>query len=345
MKHSAFSTFRAGPFSLLWQPRAVLVCLVLAAVVAVLAVFILGTGTMALTPGEVLSSLFSGDQNSVAGRVINRVRVPRLVTGLCVGAALGMAGAIFQSISRNPLGSPDIIGFTTGAATGAVVQIVVFNAGPLATALAALAGGLGTAIVVYLLSLRRNATGGYRLVLVGIGIGAILSAVNTVLLARGNIDQALSAQVWLSGSLNARTWMHALPVLIGVIVALPIAMGKARALSLMEMGDDAAYQLGIRVERTRLIMMVVAVLLAAMATAAAGPIAFVALAAPQLVRRLTGQSGVPIIPAALMGAALTVAADLLSQNLPVRAMLPIGLTTGVLGGLYLLWLLTRTRTI
>ena len=338
-----FRATRLGPLSIRWDFRTLIVCAALLGVIAVLGLFAMGTGSMALSPGEVLASLFGGQ--GVSGQVVNRIRLPRLLTGLFVGASLGMAGAIFQSISRNALGSPDIIGFTTGAATGAVAQIVIFNAGPVATALAAVGGGLATAAMVYLLALKGRTTGGYRLVLVGIGMGAILAALNTILLVRGNLDDAISAQVWLSGSLNARTWQHAASVMLVFAALAPLALSQARKLEIMEMGDDSALQFGVPVERTRLLMMLAGVGLTAVATAAAGPIAFVALAAPQLVKRLTGAAGIPLLSGALMGALLMVAADLLSQHLPVRAMMPIGLTTGLLGGVYLLWLLTRTRSV
>lgn len=345
MSGAGASLLRLGPFSCRWRPRAALVCALLAAVGLTLAVILLGTGTLAFTPSEVIGGLLGTGENATAERVIVRVRLPRVLTAIFVGAALGMAGAIFQSVSRNPLGSPDIIGFTTGAATGAIVQIILFNAGPFETALAAALAGVSTAAAVFLLSRKGGATGGYRLVLVGIGVGAVLSGVNTVLVTTGDLDQAISAQIWLAGSLNTRTWSHVLPAALGFCVVAPFAALHARRLDLLEMGDDAASQLGVAVERTRLVMMTVAVALTAIATAAAGPIAFVALAGPQLARRLTLSSDVPLVSGAVMGAVLLLAADLAGQRFPFSIRMPIGLTTGLLGGLYLLWLLARGRRI
>ena len=318
-------------------------CAVLALVAVALAIVLLGTGTLAFTPGEVVGGLLGDGGNATAERVILRIRLPRLVTAVFVGASLGVAGTIFQSISRNALGSPDVIGFTTGAATGAIVQIILFNAGPLETSLAAVVAGLATAVLVFLLSMKARVTGGYRLVLVGIGVGAILSGINTVLLVMGDLDQAMSAQLWLAGSLNTRTWAHAIPAALGFALILPAAILHARRIDLLEMGDDAARQIGVPVERTRLVMVMAAVALTAIATAAAGPIAFVALAAPQLARRLTASSEVPLLSGAVMGVVLLLGADLVSQRLPIDANMPIGLTTGLLGGLYLLWLLARSR--
>nr|WP_245432902.1 iron chelate uptake ABC transporter family permease subunit [Mesorhizobium loti] len=327
------------------RPRAVAVCVALALTGLALGILLLGTGTFRLTPAEVFNSLFGAGSNPTAERIILRVRLPRLATAALVGASLGMAGAIFQSLSRNPLGSPDIIGFTTGAATGAILQIVLFDAGPLGVSLAAFASCVATTVAVLLLSMKNGATGGYRLVLVGVGIGAILSGINTLLLVKGGLDQAAAAQIWLAGSLNTRTWAHVIPAAIGFAAIVPVVVLNARQTTLLEMGDDIASQLGVVPERTRLTMVMAAVGLTAIATAAAGPIAFVALAGPQLARRLTSSPDLPLVSGALMGAVLLLLADLVSQRPPFQVNMPVGLTTGMLGGFYLLWLLTRKRTI
>jgi iron complex transport system permease protein len=336
---------RIGPFSLLWRPRTALVCAMLSGVGAALAVILLGTGTLAFTPAEVADALFGRAENPMAQRVIWGLRLPRVVTATCVGAALGMAGAIFQSISRNALGSPDIIGFTTGAATGAIVQIILFGADPLAVALAAALSCMATAALIFLLALKGRVTGGYRLVLMGIGVGATLTGVNTMLLVASDLDRSISAQIWLAGSLSARSWSHAVPAALSLALIAPVALLYSRRLALLEMGDDAASQLGVAVEHSRLAMVMTAVGLTAMATAAAGPIAFIALAGPQLARHLCRSPAVPLLPGAAMGAVLLLAADLISQRFPSGLNLPIGLTTGLLGGLYLLWRLVRNERV
>ncbi|OOW01028.1 ABC transporter permease [Pseudomonas sp. MF6396] len=343
MNTTATRVVRLAALSFRWQPRGVLVCAVLVLLALGLGVLLLGIGTLPLTPGQVLASLLGAGPSPTTERIVLRVRLPRVLTALCVGAALGMAGSIFQSISRNALGSPDIIGFTTGAASGAIVQIILFDAGPLGASLAAVFAGVGTAALVFVLSMKGRTTGGYRLVLVGIGVGAMLSGLNTVLLVMGNLDQAMSAQIWLAGSLNTRTWSHVLPAALGLLLVVPVAVYHARRLNILELGDDSAAQLGVAVERTRLLMVMAAVGLTAIATAAAGPISFIALAAPQLARRLTTSAQVPLVSAALMGAVLLLAADLLSQRFVANLNLPIGLTTGLLGGVYLLWVLARNR--
>ncbi|MGO1320649.1 MAG: iron chelate uptake ABC transporter family permease subunit, partial [Galactobacter sp.] len=202
-----------------------------------------------------------------------------------------------------------------------------------------------TAALVYALARHKGKTGGYRLVLVGIGVSSFVGALNTLMLAKGDLDLATKARVWLSGSLNARTWDDATVVWVAVLIAVPALIVCARLLNVMEMGDDQAHQLGVRPERVRQVTMLAGVVLTAAAVAAAGPIAFVALAAPQLAARFTRAARVQVVLSGLTGAALLVAADLLSILLPVRLAMPVGLTTGLLGGLYLMWLLTRTKTV
>lgn len=343
--HPRGFVWRHRRISLIISPRLALVTAVLLVLVLLLGLIAMQVGTVRLGFDEVVAAVLGVETDPRHGQVVRAIRLPRVITAIFCGAALGVSGAVFQSVSRNALGSPDVIGFTTGAATGAIAQIVVFQAGPIQVALGAVAGGLATAVLVYLLSVKGGVTGGYRLILVGIGVGAVLGALNGLMLVLGDLDNAIAANLWLAGSLSARNWSHALPVLLGAVVIIPVVALLARRTSLMEMGDDLAQQLGVRVERTRVWVMLLAVLLAGLAVGAAGPIAFVALAAPQLVTRLTRTRAMPVISAAAMGACLLVAADILSQILPFTATLPIGRMTGIIGGLYLIWLLTRSRQV
>lgn len=331
---------RLGAFSVRFTPRVMIVGLVLLAMTVTIGIVTMLHGTMELTFGQVVGALFGDGEDGVIRTVRNR-RLPRLLTAMGVGGSLGVAGAVFQSLSRNPLGSPDIIGFTSGAATGAVIQIVVLDGGVLATAIAAVTGGVITALAVYALARKDGVSGGLRLILVGIGIGAITSAITSFLMVRADLDDATQAQLWQSGSLTARGWPHALSVFVAVVVLMPALLVAARRLSVMEMGDDAATSLGVPVERYRFGVMVLAVMLTAIAVAATGPIAFIALAAPQIVRRLVGRGGVLVMPSFLMGASLLVLADLLSQSLDVGVRTPVGLVTSLLGGVYLVVLLAR----
>ncbi|KAA9001420.1 iron chelate uptake ABC transporter family permease subunit [Affinibrenneria salicis] len=335
--------WRRGGVSLLVAPRLLIVCGVLLALLLLLAAFAITVGRIDIGAMQILHVIFGGGDGGPGDRIVRNIRLPRTLTAIFVGAALGVSGAIFQSVSRNALGSPDIIGCTTGAATGALIQIVLFHPGPMAVALAAITGGVLTSLLVYVLAVKAGVMRGYRLILTGIGIGSVLSALNGFLLVKGDLDNAIMANLWLAGSIQSRTWMHLIPVAVGVTILLPLILLAARKLTMMEMGDEMACLLGIRVERTRLQMILCAVILAALAAGAAGPIAFVALAAPQLVVRLTRARTLPVISAALMGACLLLLADLITQLIPLTVAVPVGRMTGILGGLYLLWLLTRTR--
>lgn len=274
--------------------------------------------------------------------IVRTLRLPRTLTGIFVGFAFGLSGAIFQRITSNVLASPDIIGITAGASAGAVFLIVVVGAGTVAVTGGALAGGMLTAAVIYLLAWRDGVTG-YRLVLIGIGVTAALISVVQYLLTRAQIDDAARATVWLTGSLNGRGWDHVIPVAVALAVLVPLALSQGRGLRALQLGDDAARGLGVRADLTRGLLLLCGVLLAAVATASAGPIAFVALAAPPIARRLCVTGGVALVPAMLVGACMVLAADLLAQH--VLGGLPVGVATALVGAPYLLVLLSRVNRI
>jgi iron complex transport system permease protein len=309
----------------------------LAALAAAVAGLMLGD--YPLSAGAVLRAL-AGAGDPGASFVVETLRLPRVVCALLVGGALGVAGAIFQSITRNPLGSPDIIGFTYGSSAGAVAMITIVGATQTAVALGSIGAGLLTALAVYALAYRGGVQG-YRLVLVGIGVGMMLLALTDYLLTRARLEDAQQAAAWIAGSLNGRGWEEAVPLAVGMVVLLPAGLALSRPLAMLELGDDAASALGVAVERTRLSLALVAVGLTALATAAAGPIGFVALAAPQIARRLTRAAGPGLLTAGLMGALLLQAADLAAQRLLAPRQLPVGVMTAAIGGLYLAWLLAH----
>jgi iron complex transport system permease protein len=343
-----------GPAGLGWVVRLPLLGLVVRvpprvlAVAAVLAVLTLGllvlaisTGEYEISPADVVATLLGGGDTGTRF-IVETIRLPRALTAILVGAALGAAGAIFQSVTRNPLGSPDIIGFTAGAAAGAVLQIVIFDGGSGAVALGALGGGLATAAVVWLLAFRGGqGVQGYRLILVGIGISFVLTAVTDYLFTRARLEQAITANVWITGSLNGRGWEHVVPVAAALAVIMPLVFLLARELRMMEMGDDAAQALGVSVGRTRNGLLLLAVALTAVATSSAGPVLFVALASPQIARRLTRATGPGVGTAALTGAVLLLASDFVAQRAFPDEQLPVGVVTGVIGGAYLIWLLSN----
>ncbi|MEU8937728.1 iron chelate uptake ABC transporter family permease subunit [Streptomyces goshikiensis] len=330
-----------GGISLRLERRALAVGLLLAVTALALAVVLIGTGDFQIAPADVVQTLL-GNGTPANDFIVNDLRLPRVLVALLVGASLGMSGAVFQSVSRNPLGSPDLLGFGYGSAVGALVVIIVFKGGATEVALGALVGGLIAGLAVYLLAYKRGING-YRLVLVGIGTSAMLVAVIQYLLTKAQLVEATRAMVWLTGSLAGRDWGQVWPLLAACAVLFPLVLGQGRALRMMEMGDDAAHALGVRVERTRLLLMVAGILLTTAASAAAGPISFVALAAPQLARRLTRSPGAGLLTAALMGAVLLMLSDWASQRAFGADQLPVGVVTGLVGGVYLLWLLVTER--
>ncbi|MGW4468860.1 FecCD family ABC transporter permease [Nonomuraea sp. NPDC004354] len=334
------SPVRLGPYSVRPAPRAVLVSIALLVAAVAIALVAVSTGEFTVPVGDILAALF-GDGSPVAELIVSELRAPRVVTGLAVGAAFGLSGAIFQSLTRNPLGSPDFIGFTAGASTGGVLTVVL---GGTATQIAAgsMLGCVISAALVYALAFRRGVQG-YRLVLVGIGVNALLLSVDSYLLTKANINDAATAGAWLTGSLGGRGWDHAIPVAVALALIVPVCCAVSRPLRMMEMGDDAARAVGIRVEPVRAAAIVAGVLLCGVATAAAGPVIFVAMAAPQLARRLTRSPGVTLLASALTGAVLLTAADLAAQRLFAPTQLPVGVLTAAIGGTYLALLLRKER--
>ncbi|MBW8793892.1 MAG: iron chelate uptake ABC transporter family permease subunit [Streptomyces sp.] len=330
-----------GGLSLRTDVRALVVVVALLLAACAASVVLIGTGDFPISFGDVLKTL-AGHGTAGQDFVVNELRLPRVLVGLLVGASLGLGGALFQSVSRNPLGSPDVLGLSQGATSGALVVIVLLSGSAAQVTVGALLGGLVTGLALYLLAWKQGVHG-YRLVLVGIGVSAVVTAVNGYLLTKADLVDATRAVVWMTGSLDGRDWSQVWPLLALCAVLVPLVLVNARGLRMMEMGDDVAHALGVRVERVRMLLMVAAVMLTAAATAAAGPVSFVALTAPQLARRLTGSPGPNLVPSLCMGATLLVTADWASQRAFGADQLPVGVVTGVLGGVYLLWLLVTER--
>ncbi|MGW0520681.1 FecCD family ABC transporter permease [Crossiella sp. NPDC003009] len=327
---------RGGSVSLRLHARSTAATIGLVLAILVIGVLTLTIGEYELTVSQVLSAL-AGEGGRAAQYVITEFRLPRWLTGLLVGAALAVSGAIMQNLARNPLGSPDFIGFTTGAATGGILMVLA-GAGAAQLAFGAIAGGVLTALAMYLLAFTKGVHGS-RLVLVGVGVNAILIAVNSYLISRASLRDATAAQAWLTGSLNSRGWEHVLPVTVALALLLPIAFAYGRRLSLLEMGDEAASSLGVPVQRSRAILMITSVALAGVAVASAGPIGFVALMAPQLTRRLTKAASAVLLPTALMGAFVVSLSDFAAQRFFSPVAVPVGVMTAAVGGVYLAWLL------
>ncbi len=332
---------RIREWSARYRPRALIVVAACTLAAATFAVVAIGAGGYPMSPAEVVGTL-AGEGSRADQVIVHDVRLPRVAAALLVGSALALAGAVFQALTRNPLGSPDVLGFTQGATTGAMTVVVVMGAGSAALSVGAVLGGVLTGVLMYALMWPRGLHG-YRLVLLGIGVAAILTGINGYLMTRAEIVDAARAVLWLTGSLDGRGWDNALPLLLAMAVLVPVVLGFGRALHMLEMGDDPALALGVRVERVRLALLAAAVLLASFAASAAGPVLFVALTAPHLARRLTRAPGPNLVASMCMGAAILVTADWLAQNAFPTRELPVGVVTGMLGGGYLVWLLTAER--
>lgn len=319
--------------------RLIISCLLLMMGCLAVGLWSLRSGAVTLETQQILAALLGDAPRSIT-LVVTQWRLPRVLMALLIGAALGVSGAIFQSLMRNPLGSPDVMGFNTGAWSGVLVAMVLFGQHLTAIALAAMLGGVLTSLVVWALAWR-NGIDTFRLIIIGIGIRAMLVAFNTWLLLKASLETALTAGLWNAGSLNGLTWAKTWPSAPIIIAMLAWAALLVRRMRLLEMGDDSACALGVSVERSRLMMMLVAVVLTAAATALAGPISFIALVAPHIARRLSGTARWGLTQSALCGALLLLMADLCAQRLFMPYQLPVGVVTVSLGGIYLIVLLIQ----
>ncbi len=339
--------FRMGSLSFVRRPVMVLLTLVMVVALFLVVCVNIGRGDFPLSIPQVIDVLLGGGSR-IDRFIVMDLRLPRSLTGLLVGMALGMSGAVTQSIARNSLASPDILGITAGASAAAVALIVLGGGGTfvgvlaaLGLPLAALVGGVVTAVAIYALAWKRGVEG-FRLILVGIAINAMLTASIGWLLISADINDVSRAQLWLNGSLNGADWSTVWPVLGALAIVGGITLASTFTLGAMRLGDDNARSLGVRLQRGQAILLLAAVALASIATAAAGPIGFVALAAPQIALRILRTPGPPVFAAAIMGGLLVVGSDLVARTvLPVE--LPVGIVTSALGGPFLLYLLVRSN--
>lgn len=325
---------RNPAISLRFDRRAAVVGVVIVGLVVAVGIYTLSTGASATPIRDVFSALVGRGDHRTQMLVVEW-RLPRLLFAVFCGIALGMSGALFQSLTRSPLGSPDIIGFSAGSYTGALfVMLVAGSVGYRDIAAGALIGGILTAALVYGLSYRGGVEG-FRLIIMGIGVSAVLGSVNSYLMLKADLPDAMVAAAWGAGSLNGLGFDQFWPMFGLLVLLVPLTLMLGPAMRQLEMGDDAAKALGLRTEPYRLAAVVVGVALTALVTAAAGPISFIALAAPQIARRITRAPGVGLIPAGVVGALLLAGADVIS----IGIQLPVGIITVSIGGSYLIWLL------
>ncbi|GAA1116323.1 FecCD family ABC transporter permease [Nocardiopsis metallicus] len=328
--------FRVSRSSALLTAAAGTAALAVATVSLTLGVFPIGVG-------DVLTVLGGGGTLIERDIVLND-RLPRALTGLGVGAAFALSGALLQRIAANPLVSPDVIGINSGAAMGALVVLLILGGSGLQLVLGALLGALLAAVLILLIAYKRGLHG-FRLVLVGIGVAAMLSSATSYLLTRADINRAMSAAAWLTGSLANRGGLHVAIIVTALAVTVPVLIVGSRHLRLLELGDDLTRTLTGAGQGRKVVLLLVAVVLAALATAAAGPIGFVALVAPQITRRILAERQVGLAPSAAVGALLVVSADLAGRLLFAPTEMPVGVLTAVFGAPVLLYLLARAHRI
>ncbi|MFF4243766.1 FecCD family ABC transporter permease [Streptomyces sp. NPDC001822] len=318
--------------------RATLVAAALLVVLAAVCVAYLCVGESFVAPGEVVKVVLG--RPSPDELVVGTLRMPRMVVGLLVGAAFGVAGALIQTVARNPLASPDIIGISQGASALTVGAMTFGLTSYTVLPYLSVAGGIAAAALVYVFAWRGglHAT---RFVLIGIGFAIALRSVTTLFLTKGDYLVAQQAQIWMTGSLNGRGWSEAAPIGWALLALLPAVLWAARAQRTVSMDDDTATALGVRLGRVRLGLVALGVVLASVATGTAGPVDFVALLAPQIARRMTRTAQIPLVCSALLGAVIVVFADLLARRLFSPVELPVGVLTAAVGAPYLIWLIIR----
>lgn len=325
-----------GRRSVLITPRHVIVGFILLALSLAVAVVSLRLGKFPVTAQEVIDAL-QGQGRKIVQVVVVKWKLPRIVLGLVAGLALGVAGALFQTITRNPLGSPDLIGFSTGAQTGILISILLLPGSMLSASLASFIGGAAVGTVTYLVSLRGGFTG-LRFILVGIAISSMLVSVNRWLLVRVDDDEGLGALKAITGTLGAARWPVVAPTCLAIGVTVALILLASRHLQVLSLGEQVATSLGSPTRRVSAVLILLGTVLVAVVTMAAGPIGFVALVAPHLARLLTGSPQSPLIVSGLTGSLLMVGADLLSQL--VLESMPVSVVTNAVGGLYLMVALT-----
>ena len=325
-----------GRWAVLITPRHVVVGLMLLALSLAVAVVSLRLGKFPVTTQEVIDAL-QGQGRKIVQVVVVKWKLPRIVLGLVAGLALGVAGALFQTITRNPLGSPDLIGFSTGAQTGILVSILLLPGSMLSASLASFLGGAAVGTVTYLVSLRGGFTG-LRFILVGIAISSMLVSVNRWLLVRVDDDEGLGALKAITGTLGAARWPVVAPTCLAIGVTVALILLASRHLQVLSLGEQVATILGSPTRRASAVLILLGTVLVAVVTMAAGPIGFVALVAPHLARLLTGSPQSPLLVSGLTGSLLLVGADLLSQL--VLESMPVSVVTNAVGGLYLMVALT-----
>ncbi|WP_433944665.1 FecCD family ABC transporter permease [Paenibacillus sp. SN-8-1] len=318
--------------------RWILVTSLLAALACLLCCAMLLLGSTIYPVSDVIRAL-TGEHLKGVSFAVNTIRLPRMLAGLFAGFAFGLAGYTFQTMLRNPLANPNVIGITSGSSAAAVFCIIILHASGAVVSVASVIAGLATVLLIYILSKGKTFSVG-RLILIGIGIQAMLDAVISYLLLVSAQQDIPAALRWLTGSLNGSGMQELPPLVITVIVLAPIVIVLGQHLSILELGEQSASSLGVDTNKTRIALILSSVCMIAMATAITGPIAFVSFLSGPIAKRLAGTSFSGVIPAGLVGVNLVLASDLIGQ-FAFEYRFPVGIITGLLGAPYLIFLLIR----
>lgn len=324
------------------RTRRIAVAVVLLVVTAGSVLFALNHGDIALAPGQVVAVAFGGG-DEMTRLVLLEFRLPRILLAALIGVGFGLSGGLFQSVLRNPLASPDIIGISQGATVGAVIGTLALGlTSGIAIQALAFAGALVVAALNFLVAWRGGLTG-QRFVLCGIALAFACTSAIGYLLTRSEVRDAQAAIAWMAGSVGSADYDQVVRTAVALAVLVPLSLWLASRLGMLEMGDDVASALGVAAGRTRIVAILVGVLLAAVATAAAGPVPFIALTAAPIARRLVGDGRVALWHSALVGASIAVLADIVAQHALTSAQVPVGVITGLIGGPYLIWVLSLSQ--
>ncbi|MEK5337773.1 iron ABC transporter permease [Bacillus sp. FSL M8-0166] len=330
------------------KQRALVVTVVLLCLSVAVVLYSLNTGTLKLSPVMVVKTLFGfGDFQSET--VLFDYRLPRIVVTMLAGIGLGIAGGILQSLSRNPLADPGIIGLNAGAAFGLIVFVTYFHAlegnPSLLIPLFTFGGGLLAAAVIVLLAYdRHEGLVPIRLILVGIAVAAGFSALTLYLSLKLDEDTYTFASRWLVGNVWGRDWIHVLALLPWIVCLVPLTLMQSNTLNALTLGDAVASSVGVRVQRKRLLLLTLAVGLASASVSMTGGIGFIGLVAPHLARRLVGSLHQYFLPvSALLGLLILVSADTIGRSIFAPNAIPAGVVVAFIGAPYFLYLLTKTK--
>ncbi|NYF26353.1 iron chelate uptake ABC transporter family permease subunit [Sporosarcina sp. JAI121] len=335
--------------SFILDKKSLFITMIATLLLGVVAILSMGSGDFFISPIHVLKVIL-GIGDSFDQTIIFEFRLPRIMMAILVGIGLATAGAILQSVSRNPLGSPDIIGITAGASFAVVLFLALFSNESNALTVSqdwmplfAFGGAMITAAIVFALSWK-NGIAPFRMLLIGIGISAFMHAGTTVLMLVGPIHQASQANIWITGSIYGSNWTEVRMIAIWITILFIITLAMTREMNVLELGDDLAKSAGSSVQRSRIIFLLLCTGLTGASVAFAGGIGFVGLIAPHIAKRIVGPTfGSMVGLSAVIGAIIVVVADWIARVAFAPIEVPAGVWTAVIGAPYFIYLLIKQR--